>query len=513
MKTNWIAAGALVLAGLTVGVSVSQAKEEVDRIREKAEELASRFESERYSFLGEGKESNLDRVYRDYDYLLKSSKNDAVREAMAGASGPEADRLQRLDAFLLHGRIFSPVAASFDNSYSYRREAAMSVGDREVNLQSYELSLANEDDRSKRRIMYLASRDLRENYNVFEINLKIDLDRHSNEVAGKDYSAFLADIWHFDPAELEAICSQVLDATKEEYAALLPRCIAETLDGMPVDDFREYDRPILLRAKNVDPTFKGGKEIDVADKWLKDMGMSVSSARKLRLKVESKPGMWPDAAVFPIGNSSDTRVSMVPMGGLRDYWELFGALGRASFYYNIDDGRPFEFKRLGSPLTPMVYGALFQSVLTDDAWCGKYVAVKDADAVARAVRLRQLFALRTDAARYIFQRRMAAGENASPTDYVNWMQETLLYPHTSSEESDYMLSEDLHRSGLRVWAAVLAAQLEEKLVGQFGEDWWSKGEAGKWLRAQWARGFEVQPTDLGAALEVGPADPAFIAAH
>lgn len=506
MKMNWIAACGLALTTLTLVSGISQANE-VDRIREKAEELAGKLQSERYSFMGEAKESNLDRVYRDFDYLLKESKNEIVAEALGAASGSEADRLHRLDSFLLHGRIYAPVASSFDNANSYRRDAAISTGEQEITLQNYEATLAGQSDRTKRRILYLASRDLRENFNVFEINLGIDLDRQSNEITGKSYADFLASTWGIDPAEVEAMCAEVLSATKDEYMSLLPTVIGDALDGMSVDDFREYDRPFLLRAMNVDGTFKSGKEVDTADKWLKDMGLGVKSAKKLRLKIDSKAGMWPEAAVFPVENSKDTRVSMVPMGGVRDYWELFGALGKANFFYNIGDDRPFEYQRIGSPLSPMVYASLFQSVLADAAWRDKYLKVEDAAAVERTVRFRQLFELRLDAAHYIFQRRLVRGENAAPTDYTAWIQENLGYAQTSSEEPNYLLSQDLHRSGLRVWSAILAAQLDEKLTAQFGEDWWSKGEAGKWLKSQWSRGFEVAPTDLGAALEIGTADP------
>lgn len=513
MKCYWIATGGLALSALALGAVSSEAKEEIDRIREKAAELASSLQTERFSSLAEGKESNLDRVYRDFDYLLKESKNEAVREALEGASDPDADRLRRLDAFLLDGRIVGPIAPNIDNANLYRRDTALSVGDREVDLRTIELALANEPDRGQRRIMYLASRDLLENFNVFSINLKVDLDKHAQEVAGKDYASFLAESWQIDPAEVEVVCRQVLDATKDEYLALLPQCVDAEFDGLSMEEFREYDRPVLLRARSVDGTFRSGKEIDVADKWLKNLGLGVKGEKKLRLKVESKPGMWPDASVFPIGNSADTRVSMVPMGGLRDYWELFGALGAANFHTQIDGQRPFEHQRLGAPLTPLVYASLFQSVLADPTWRDAYLEVEDAEAVARAARFRQLFEVRQNAARYVFQRQMAAGPEATPTAYAAWMQEALGYAQTSSEESNYLSCQDLHLSGLRTWAAVLAAQVEQKLASQFGEDWWSKGEAGKWLKEQWARGFEVPAPELGAALEIGSLDPAFLAAH
>lgn len=512
MKRNWIAACGLVLAATALAGTV-YAKEEVDRIREKAEELSQKLEGERYSHLGEGKPSNLDRVYRDFDYLLKESKNAIVAEASRGATGPDADRLARLDAFLLHGRIFAPTAASFDNASSYERDAAMSVGDAEVTLQTADLALSAESDRGKRRVLYLASRDLRENFNVFELNLLIDLNRHTNEVAGKTYPEFLADWWHLDTAQLESLSTQVLEATRDEYMTLLPLEVSDALDGLALAEFREYDRPYLLRASHVDDAFKPGKEIDAADRWLKEIGLGIKSDKSLRLKVESKPGMWPDAEVFPIQMGADVRLSLVPLGGLRDYWELFGALGAAHFYKHIDSGKPFEHRRIGAPIIPMVYGALYRNVLGDAGWRAKYLKAENDEKVARAVRFRQLFDLRRDAAHFLFQRRLLADDKTPPTEYVTWMQDQMGYTHTQSEEANYLEAQDLHASGLRVWASVIAAQLNEKLVGQFGAEWWSKPEAAKWLMSKWSRGFEVQASELTAELEIGATDPAAVAAR
>ena len=194
----------LGLFGASLMASTVQAGKEVDRIREKTEELASRLVSEGFSHLGEGKESNLDRVYRDYDYILKESKLEEIDNDLATATEDEQARLKRLRRFIVSGMILAPVAANYDNAESYITSAAMSVAGAELTLLTFESMLANEEKRSNRRIWYLASRDLQENANVFEINLRHDLDKQAMEKVGMGYEDFLAQSYGIDPAALEA---------------------------------------------------------------------------------------------------------------------------------------------------------------------------------------------------------------------------------------------------------------------------------------------------------------------
>ncbi len=509
-QRQWILAGGLFL--IAALASSATAKEEVDRIREKAEELAQKIQSERFSRLSEGKESNIDRVYKDFDYLLKESKNEIVTESMNAASGDMADRHRRLNEFLMHGRIFGPVAPSFDQANSYERDAVIDAGVAEVSLETFEGVLASEESRSNRRITYLASRDLRENFNVFEVNLLIDLDRQATELVGSTYQEFLAKHWDIDPAAVKAVSEEVLTATQAEYTSLLSEVVADAFEDLSVEDFREYDVPYLLAGHQVSKTFRDGKALDTADKWLKDMGLSPKSAKKLRIKLEDKEGMDEDLGVFPVANSRDTRISLYEFGGFSDYWRLFECLGRGMFYYNINKDLPFEYQRVGSPLHELVYGELFKVVMGDEAWRSKYLKVDgDPAAVARAVRFRQLYELRRNAAHYIFQHMLYEDSKTPPSKYAEWMQESLGYPHGATEETNYLISQDLHMSGLRVWATVLAAQVADKLAADHGAEWWSKGEAGTWLKQRWADGFKVRSSELAPSLQVGDTNVAAVA--
>ena len=59
---------------------------------------------------------------------------------------------------------------------------------------------------------------------------------------------------------------------------------------------------------------------------------------------------------------------------------------------------------------------------------------------------------------------------------------------------------------LRAW--YLEAQLFDRLVDQFGRRWWTRHEAGDYLRTLWAEGQKFNALDLARAIGDPDIDPA-----
>lgn len=501
--TLMLVAGALVFSG-----SIARA-DEVDRIREKAIELHRDLFTAQFQYAAEGKQSNLARVYKDFDYLLKDNKTKTISQAASAAKDPALQsRLQRLHDFLMGERIRASVAVAWDNARNYDRSSAMSVAgvDGEVTVNSFESMLAGEESRSNRRNVYLASRELRENSNVFLLNLGIDLDRQAQQLVGKDYDTFLAEQYAIDPAEIEALAQQILDSTQAEYERLLSEVVAAAMPEMSVSELREYDIPYLLRMPHLSETFPQGGHKDVAQRWLADLGLDLKSARNFKISDEARAGRSPVPATFPIANGNDTRISIPSLGGVSDYWNLFGQLGSGLFHYHIAPALEFADAKLGSPVLPFLYGALFQDVLTIPEWRAKYLQGGDPAQVEAALQFRKLLDLRDAAGRYLYYRKMYADSKTPPSAYTELMQRARHWHQGAAEESNYLLADDQHRSGMKLLAAVRAAQLRAKLAEQFGDSWWSRPEAGAWLKAEWSKGFSRSPQELVNAWGLGAAD-------
>ncbi len=504
-----------VLAGwmlVAVLAGAVQAAEDTGRIREKCVELWSRVQVARFAAAGEGKEQDLLRVYKDYDYLLKSSKTDALREAMEKASDQaEKDRLTRLYEYLLAERVAYAVGANTDNMARMARNSATKIGSASLTLRSFPSLVANEADRANRRNWYLATRDLLENYNVFLLNHQIDLDTRTREICGGATAAeFAYRRLELDPVATDSLAARILRETREEYTGLLATTVTAELGGLALKDLRAYDLPRLLRFASLDPCFAKGKEPDVAGGWLRSLGVDLAGQRALRQSLDPLDGKSSDVEVFPVANERDTRLSLVRVGGLPDYLDYFAAVGEAEFYLHISPDLAFEDRFLGSPVLPRAYGLLIQGVLRDAAWRDAHLKIKpeQKEAVGLALRFYQLYDLRRAAGRHLYQTaRRADPAKTGPAEFQKLMEDALSFSHTASEQSGYLEAEDYGQSGVYLLAAALAEQVRQKLVTDFGSDWHAKAEAGAWLKEQWSRGYQMRTPDLAAAWGLTAVDP------
>lgn len=499
-----------LFAGALVSAAVGARADDVDRIREKAAELDRALVRQEFEYAGEGKESNLARIYKDFDDdLLEDNKTETLANAAAVTSDPAAkDRLERTHRYLMGERIFHAVAAGWDNARNYDRSAAMTVAgsDVELTLNSYESMLANEKNRSNRRNWYFASRDLRENSNVFILNLAIDLDRQAQQLVGTDYDTYLAERYEIDPGSIDSLAQGVLESTQAEYEQLLNSVVPVAIPEMTVGELREYDIPYLLRMTHLDETFPDGKYGEIAQRWLSDMGFDPGKTRNLKIADDPHPRRPPKPGTFPVGNGADTRISILKLGGFGDYWNLFGQLGSALFYCHIDPELDLADQRIGSPVIPLIYGALFQNVLTIPQWRQKYLQESDPRRWRRRSRsgICSIFGslppgMSSTGGSTRIRRRL-------PRPTPKPCEAATLWHQGATEESDYLLADDMHESGMRLIAAVRAAQLRAHLEEQFGAAWWSSPEAGAWLKSEWAKGFQHSPQDLANAWGLGAAD-------
>jgi hypothetical protein len=168
---------------------------------------------------------------------------------------------------------------------------------------------------------------------------------------------------------------------------------------------------------------------------------------------------------------SDVRLSLKPVGGLRDQQVALGEVG-AAIHLHAQRNLPFVQARLESPRHAVVWAELFSSLLTEETWLAAQNINQRAQVMAHA-RALKLFTLRqaagtvlgalathemsdeTEARRtFVEIQRRVWGVDVSPEEGARWRLET----------------DDFLRSGTTLQAMVTANAWREKL----GEDWWTK---------------------------------------
>ena len=168
---------------------------------------------------------------------------------------------------------------------------------------------------------------------------------------------------------------------------------------------------------------------------------------------------------------ADVRVSVKPVGGLRDQQAVLGELGAALTLHAAKSGS-FALDRLGNPTEALRASALFASLLTEDAWLSAN-EVNNRPQVIAAAKAQRLYQLRhaagvvlarletqplteeSDArAKFVAIMSRATGLTLAPEEGARWRIET----------------DDFLRSATQLEAMKSAEQWRVQL----GEGWWLK---------------------------------------
>jgi hypothetical protein len=156
---------------------------------------------------------------------------------------------------------------------------------------------------------------------------------------------------------------------------------------------------------------------------------------------------------------------------------------------------------LGDPAITQLSGALFATLLGEDAWLLE-ANVADRAAVLTAFRAQQLFALRKAAGTVLARLELtdATDPAAARARFVAIMSRALGVKMTAEDGVRLRLeTDDFLRSATVLRSMLLAASLREKL----GEGWWQKPESGQALLSLWANGTALPAERLVAPLIEG----------
>ncbi|MBD3334527.1 MAG: hypothetical protein GF355_03340 [Candidatus Eisenbacteria bacterium] len=488
--------GLLVILCLSL-LPVEGRPADIERIREKSQELAVKVRDARFKAVGEGEKPGLDRAHRDFGYLLGPQKLNEVRGLVEQAADPaEKARRQRTLEFLQHHTIWAYVAPTHDNYRSYLQTASIQAGGNEVTLLDFRHSLRTMEEQNQRRIAYLAARELVTNANVYLRSIELDLQKQTETLELGNYYDFLADYEGWNREEMAALAQQLLDATEEKYRGLLEAMCQKLLD-QELRRTRAFDVPILLAQHEFDGAFDEDKLEETFEKAFRKMGIKVDDQRYMRVDLKERDRKDPEAHVFPIENERNTRVTMIPDGGLDDYRNFFRAMGQGQFYYNIDDKLGFENRFLGNPIMPMVFGELAVHLFQEPVWVNEMTDIDDVQmqGFLEATEFLRLYELREAAGNYLYQLKLHKDLKTGGDVYTAQIEAATLIPQTGNEEAFALLSNDRFQSGGILVAAVMEAQLRRHMVEAYGEEWFWKSGAGNYLKSVAGEGFSKSYTD------------------
>ncbi|MCK4303542.1 MAG: hypothetical protein KAY24_04825 [Candidatus Eisenbacteria sp.] len=483
--------GCLALTVMLTATSVTAA-DEYERIREKAEEMLVAVNGAVADPMAHGKDSEMEKTYAGYAYLLTTAKLETLEGLIAKAESPEEQAHRAQTSKIIHYHALrAKVASVIDQCTNARRDNTISVEGEPIVLRGLDFRIGLQEDRDTRRKWALAADHLYTGINVIQRSLLMDMQKHAVAMGYTGYYPFLREVEGWDVELIKDTAESLLVETEDAYLASLEDWSQREF-GLVLRKMRTYDANRLFFFPSLSSQVKNVKPRDVVIATLADLGFQHNKQRTLKIKVREKEHCMPEARAYP-DHKGKVRVTMVPSGQLTDIQDLLGAVGEAEFHYLIPGHTRFEDSYNGTNVLPSAYRALFEMIVEEPAWISEHLQLKDVTPqdVADAFRFRRLYRVREAAGKLIFQLQLHENPGLDPSAYNDVMEKALLWNRTSTDAEGYLNANDDYRSGGLLLGYVLAAQIRDALKAEWADDWFRKTELADQLTRGAAKGYAL----------------------
>jgi hypothetical protein len=385
-------------------------------------------------------------------------------------------------------------------------ELKATVDGEEVSYRMLRVVTANEPDRDRRkRLDRERVRLLDEHLNPIYLDAnRIDREAVRQLNAPNYYELYKRFGFRLD--ELAEECRALLDETERLWEREGDRLFRERV-GLSLAEAGQWDVGRVFRAPELDQLFPTDGMVPALEATLGDLGVDLRSQANVHLDLEVRPNKSPRAFCAPIEVPGKVMLVIQPIGGKDDWEALFHEAGHTEHYGNTSETLSMEGKRLGDMAVTEGWAMLMQHLVTEPAWLNRRLDVPRVDDIGREGAAVLLYFVRRYSAKLLYE--IEFFQSDEPTSMRNRYAEILsdalklpIYPESYLDDIDG----SFYVTGyLRSWA--FEAQLRDFLRGEFGNEWFTRREAGDLLRELWSVGQEPTADALlkdvtGATLEM-----------
>jgi hypothetical protein len=472
---------------------------DLDRYAAEAEQFVSDLDREYYvHFAGLKERFEIEQIYERSAHLFERSIVRELRELVAEERDPDERRRRR---YLLQLAVEGVIgeATKARSAALAEREGSLEVrvnGLSEPYRQAA-ITQSNESDPERRALIEVARNELLET-ELNPLYKAIVEEAHglSEELGWSSYRAMYEELKDLDLGALESETSAFNARTETSYRSLVePELRAQI--GAGFDSLRRSDLPFFFRARTYDGLFPAERLVESFERTLAGLGIDLRGQANVRLDLEQRPRKSPRAFCAPVRVPDEVYLVIPRRGGRDDYAALFHEGGHTEHYAGMDASLPFEFRHLGDNSVTEGFAFLFEHLTEDPQWLAAVLGVSDSEAYLGYVRASKLIFLRRYAAKLAYELELhdsRRGLSEMPELYARRLGEAVgvEWPRVS-----YLADVDegyYAANYLRAWA--FEAQLRRNLRERFGEEWFSRREAGDFLRSLWREGQRLGPDAL-----------------
>jgi hypothetical protein len=421
------------------------------------------------------------------------------RARQLGVDDPRA--LDHLEAFLLTEKAALALAADTEALTSLEGSLTFPFEGKEVRWHDLNRLLAAEKSALKRKALWAASLPAAEK---LDAALAARDEKLAALVAPRRPFEVYALQRDLEPEAMRRVAEGVLTLTSEPWRLTLERLNAADTK-LPVASLSRADLPRLMRVPaEVEVAFDKKTFAPRAIEVLSGLGLYGRPGLTLELSDSSKKHPLP-LTVAP-GGAADVRVSVRPLGGLRDQQLVMSELGVALALRHAATGR-LAFDRLGDPALAQASGELLALLPLEPAWLEALgVQAAAQKAVIDAAATQRLFLVRRAAAAFLARLDAVESSDAQARARAAAIfTRALGVAHTEADLVRLRVdTDDALRSASTLRSMLLAESLRQSLVSAYGAHWFTQTASGEALVELWRPGtsspIEARIAPLGDAL-------------
>ncbi len=485
-------------------------QDEIDTVlaelRPAYEDFYRRSGEEVYSFRAGIKETlDLEQILRDYPILSSPATIERVR-AFDGLELPPAAReaISLFSRICLDRRLDEESAAQIVRlEEAQAREAATVAGQRQ-SFFAATLVAAATGERDKRNRLALAHGAMCRRLLGSLLEKWEAQEAASRSVGFGSYLEAASRIRNVDPRSTVSLLRRSLDPRFERFHSELVSWLERTGNRRPDGRIEIHDLWHLWNADLGDAAFSSDRLMPAFESTISGLGLDLGEGGRIQLDLESRPGKNPRAFCVPISIPGKVYLVIQPVGGSRDYSQLFHEAGHAFHFSGADPSLPMEWKDGTGYALSESYAFIFEHLVHDPLWLEDFGGGVDIAGFMRLSQLRIEYIVRRLTAEMDAQI-ASEGRPADRPAAVARSFEMMIGLPVDPGAASFYLDDGLYAAEYARGFA-FAARLREHLRTNYGRRFWRDRRAGDFLRQLWATGNRYDTESMSRHLWNEPLD-------
>ena len=474
--------------------------------------LFERAEEGRAVRVGEKEVSERAEIVARYRELFTREQLEALKEAEAGVSGAEHERVYRLRKTCESGLADIELSEREDALENAILAARVSFRGEELPLRSAQAKAALLSDYAEREELGTLHGDASARFNDDRMDLLSAREDLDAELSGeREPVARNEDEKGISLRELSRVLDSASREADEVYGRLSSRWFDKLLGAGRPEVPTSYHVAWLRRLSPLAATYTKERATEVCLETLRGLGFDLDREPNIKLDLDDRPQKSPRACVIASDPPRIVHLITRAQGGLHDYQAFLHEAGHALHFGSVDPKLPYTFRNLSRDhaLTE-IYSYIFEAISREPGWHTAYFDLSEEQAAenAEATVFLEALLFRRYTAKLAFELEFWSGfgdgSTAGPDEYHRLLTAATGIAYRPDAYLADMDAGFYSADYLRAW--IRSAQLRQWLIQEVGEDWWRNRKTGDHLRRLFSEGTQPSSEEIAGRLGFDPHD-------